>query len=49
MGFIREPEGIDFTVVNKPLTPKQQKMISDHIKMLKAKQAKSNAQSTKKR
>jgi hypothetical protein len=41
MGFIREPEGVDFTVVNKPLTTKERKMISDYIKMAKDKELKS--------
>ena len=31
MGFIREPEGVDFVIQSKPLTTKQEKDISDFI------------------
>ena len=31
MGFIREPEGIDFVIQSKPLTEKQEKELSEFI------------------
>ena len=36
MGIIREPEGIDFIIKSRPLTEKEQKEISEFIKMRKA-------------
>ncbi len=35
MGFIREPEGIDFVIKSKPLTEKQEKELSEFIAMRK--------------
>jgi hypothetical protein len=32
MGYIKEPEGIDFVINGKPLTDKQKKEISEFIK-----------------
>lgn len=32
MGFIREPEGVDFLIQGKPLTEKQKKELSAFIK-----------------
>ena len=32
MGYIKEPEGVDFVVNGKPLTDKQKKEISEFIK-----------------
>lgn len=32
MGFIREPDGIDFIIQGKPLTDKEKKEISKFIK-----------------
>ena len=37
MGLIKEPKDIDFYVDPRPLTPKEQKMISDFIKTDKLK------------
>ena len=37
MGLIKEPKDIDFYVDPRPLTPKEQKMISDFIKADKQK------------
>ena len=37
MGLIREPKDIDFYVDPRPLTVKEQKMISDYIKADKKK------------
>jgi len=37
MGLIKEPLGVDFYVDPKPLTQQDQKMISDFIKVDKAK------------
>ena len=31
MGFIKEPEGVDFVIQSKPLTEKQEKELSDFI------------------
>jgi hypothetical protein len=31
MGFIREPEGVDFVIQSKPLTLKQEKDLSEYI------------------
>lgn len=31
MGFIREPEGVDFVIQSKPLTEKQEKELSEYI------------------
>jgi hypothetical protein len=31
MGFIREPEGVDFVIQSKPLTEKQEKALSEFI------------------
>jgi len=31
MGFIKEPDGIDFIIQSKPLTKKQEKELSDFI------------------
>lgn len=31
MGFIREPEGVDFVIQSKPLTEKQEKKLSEFI------------------
>ena len=32
MGYIKEPDGIDFIIKSKPLTEKQKKAISEFIK-----------------
>jgi hypothetical protein len=32
MGYIKEPEGVDFVINGKPLTDKQKKQISEFIK-----------------
>lgn len=31
MGFIKEPEGVDFVIQSKPLTDKQEKELSEFI------------------
>lgn len=31
MGFIKEPEGVDFVIKSKPLTAKQEKELSEFI------------------
>ena len=36
MGYIKEPEGVDFIINGKPLTDKQRQEISDFIKTDKA-------------
>ncbi len=40
MGFIKEPDGVDFVIKGKPLTDKQKKEISEFIKADKAHLAK---------
>jgi hypothetical protein len=37
MGYIKEPEGIDFVIQGKPLTDEEDKAISEFIKADKAK------------
>ena len=32
MGYIKEPDGVDFIIKGKPLTEKQKKAISEFIK-----------------
>jgi hypothetical protein len=32
MGYIKEPDGVDFVINGKPLTDKQKKSISEFIK-----------------
>jgi len=39
MGYVREPEGVDFEINGKPLTEQQKLAISDFIKADKAKRA----------
>jgi len=36
MGYIKEPDGVDFIIKSKPLTEKQKQAISDFIKADKA-------------
>lgn len=38
MGYIKEPEGVDFIIQSKPLTDKERKEISKFIQDYKAKQ-----------
>ena len=38
MGYIKEPEGVDFIINGKPLTDEQKQGISEFIKADKAKQ-----------
>ena len=40
MGYIKEPEGIDFLIKGKPLTQKEKKAISEFIKADKEKNKK---------
>ena len=39
MGYIKEPEGVDFIIQSKPLTDKERKEISKFIQDYKAKHA----------
>ena len=41
MGYIKEPNGIDFIICGKPLTAAEDKAISDYIAADKAKRNKS--------
>lgn len=38
MGFIKEPEGIDFIIQSRPLTEKEKKELSEYIKAEKEKE-----------
>lgn len=40
MGFIKEPEGIDFIIQSKPLTKDEEQELSAFIRSLKEKQTK---------
>jgi hypothetical protein len=40
MGYIKEPEGVDFLIKGKPLTQKEKKAISEFIKADKEKNKK---------
>ena len=40
MGYIKEPEGVDFLIKGKPLTEKEKKAISEFIKADKEKNKK---------
>ena len=37
MGYIREPEGVDFLIQSRPLTVEEEKTISEFIQVDKAK------------
>ena len=39
MGYIKEPEGVDFIIQSKPLTDKERKEITKFIQDYKAKNA----------
>ncbi|HEX5150888.1 MAG TPA: hypothetical protein VFW07_05540 [Parafilimonas sp.] len=49
MGYIKEPDGIDFVIKGKPLTDKQKKEISGFIKADKERLAKLANRKTKAR
>jgi len=40
MGLIREPEGVDFVIKSRPLTKKEEGLLSQFIKEQKAKRLK---------
>ena len=40
MGLIREPEGVDFVIKSRPLTKKEEELLSKFIKEQKAKRRK---------
>ena len=40
MGLIREPEGVDFVVNSRPLTKKEEELLSKFIREAKAKRTK---------
>lgn len=40
MGLIKEPEGVDFVIQSRPLTKKEEALLSKFIREQKAKQAK---------
>lgn len=46
MGYIKEPEGVDFVINGKPLTEKQKQAISDFIKADKERIAKLKTRKT---
>lgn len=39
MGYIKEPEGVDFIIKSKPLTDKERAAISEFIRQYKEKHA----------
>lgn len=47
MGYIKEPEGIDFIIKGKPLTDKEKKAVSAFIKKDKERLAKKKTRKTK--
>jgi hypothetical protein len=47
MGYIKEPDGIDFIIKGKPLTEKQKKEISAFIKADKERLAKLTSRKSK--
>lgn len=47
MGYIKEPEGVDFFIKGKPLTEKEKKAISEFIKKDKERLAKRKSRKTK--
>lgn len=47
MGYIKEPDGIDFVIKGKPLTDKQKLAVSEFIKADKARLATLNNRKTK--
>lgn len=49
MGYIKEPDGADFTIKSQPLTDKQKKEISEFIKAGKERLAKLATRKTKAR
>lgn len=46
MGFIKEPEGVDFVIQSNPLTEKQEKELSDFIAKRKREIKKKSKKST---
>lgn len=49
MGYIKEPDGVDFIIKSKPLTDKQKKEIGEFIKADKERLAKLATRKTKAR
>ena len=49
MGYIKEPDGVDFVINGKPLTDTQKKAISEFIKADKERLAKKSVRKTKAR
>lgn len=47
MGYIKEPDGVDFVINGKPLTDKQKQAISQFIQADKAKRALKEKRATK--
>lgn len=47
MGYIKEPDGVDFIINGKPLTEKEKKAISNFIKADKEKIARQKARKKK--
>jgi hypothetical protein len=46
MGFIREPEGVDFVIQSKPLTDKQERALSEFIAKRKREMKKKSKKGT---
>lgn len=49
MGYIKEPEGVDFIINSEPLTSEDRKRISEFIAEYKAKKGQKEAQKTVRR
>jgi len=47
MGYIKEPDGVDFVIQGKPLTEKEKKEISEFIKADKERIARQNKRRNK--
>ena len=47
MGYIKEPEGVDFVINSRPLTKDEQNAISEYIRAYKAKHSKKQVQPKK--
>lgn len=43
MGLVREPEGVDFVIKSRPLTKKEETLLSEFIQEYKAKRKKKPA------
>jgi len=49
MGYIKEPDGVDFIIKSRPLTKEEEIAISNYIRSYKAKQVKKKPATRRKR